>query len=94
MRPHIVFFQEPVPNMELAAEWVHQADIFVVVGTSLNVYPAAGLINFVREGIPIYYIDPNPAEAAILQPGITVIKAKATEGMRKLKEILAANYKN
>ena len=93
MRPHIVFFQEPVPNMELAAEWVYEADIFVVIGTSLNVYPAAGLINFVREGIPIYYIDPKPAENVILPPQITVIKATATEGMRKLKEILLKNYK-
>ena len=93
MRPHIVFFQEPVPNMELAAEWVHEADIFVVIGTSLNVYPAAGLINFVREGIPIYYIDPKPAENVILPSQITVIKATATEGMRKLKEILLKYYK-
>ena len=88
MRPHIVFFQEAVPNMELAAEWVHEADIFVVIGTSLAVYPAASLIHYVRAGVPIYYIDPNPAQAAVLQPGITVIKATATQGMRKLKEIL------
>lgn len=88
MRPHIVFFQEPVPNIELAAEWVHDADIFVVIGTSLAVYPAAGLLHYVRPGIPVYYIDPNPAEAAILQPDLHVIKATATQGMRKLKEIL------
>lgn len=88
MRPHIVFFQEPVPNIELAMEWVQEADIFVVVGTSLAVYPAAGLIQCVRQGVPIYYIDPNPAESAKMLPGVTVIKATATEGMRKLKEIL------
>ena len=87
MRPHIVFFQEPVPNIENAVELVRQADIFVVIGTSLVVYPAAGLIQFVRPGTPIYYIDPNPAAT----PGIadvTVIKATATEGMRELEKIL------
>ena len=87
MRPHIVFFQEPVPNIEKAVELVRQADIFVVIGTSLVVYPAARLIQFVRPGTPIYYIDPNPAAT----PGIadvTVIKATATEGMRELEKIL------
>ena len=88
MRPHIVFFQEPVPNMELAVEWVNEADIFVVIGTSLNVYPAAGLLHYVRPGVPIYYIDPNPANITITNPEIHIIKATATEGMRKLKEIL------
>lgn len=92
MRPHIVFFQEAVPNMEKAATLVHEADIFVVVGTSLNVYPAAGLIHYVRPGVPIFYIDPNPAETAILQPDITIIRDKATSGMRKLKEILEEKY--
>ena len=88
MRPHIVFFQEAVPNMELAAEWVHDADIFVVIGTSLNVYPAAGLLHYVRPGIPIYYIDPNPADITVMSPEIHIIKAKATEGMKILKNIL------
>lgn len=88
MRPHIVFFQEAVPNMETAVEWVHDADIFVVIGTSLNVYPAAGLLHYVRPGVPIYYIDPNPANITITNPEIHIIKATATEGMRKLKAIL------
>ena len=92
MRPHIVFFQEAVPNMELAAEWVHDADIFVVIGTSLNVYPAAGLLHYVRPGIPIYYIDPNPANISIVSPEVHVIKAKATEGMRILSEILKKGH--
>lgn len=94
MRPHIVFFQEPVPNMELACEWVHEADIFVIIGTSLNVYPAAGLVQYVRRGVPVFYIDPKPAESATLLPDIHIIKATATEGMRKLKEILEKTYKN
>ncbi len=87
MRPHIVFFQEPVPNIEKAAELVARADIFVVIGTSLVVYPAAGLIHYVRPGAPIYYIDPNPADV----PGnmdVTVIRATATEGMKKLAALL------
>lgn len=89
MRPHIVFFQEAVPNIEKAMEWVFDADIFVVIGTSLVVYPAAGLIQCVKPGTPIYYIDPNPAPSAIGMPGVTVIKDTATEGMKKLKEILS-----
>lgn len=88
MRPHIVFFQEPVPNMELAVDWVHDADIFIVIGTSLNVYPAAGLLHYVRPGVPIYYIDPNPADVTITNPEIHVIKATATQGMKTLKSIL------
>lgn len=92
MRPHIVFFQEAVPNMELATVWVNDADIFVVIGTSLNVYPAAGLLHYVRPGIPIYYIDPNPVNITIDSPQVTIIKAKATEGLRILRDkLLEAN---
>ncbi len=87
MRPHIVFFQEPVPNIEKAIELVERADVFVVIGTSLVVYPAAGLIQCVRPGVPIYYIDPNPASTAGV-PNVTVIKATATEGMRRLADML------
>lgn len=88
MRPHIVFFQEAVPNMETAAELVHEADIFVVIGTSLNVYPAAGLLHYVRPGTPIYYIDPKPADISIMSPQVHIIKATATEGMKVLRDIL------
>ena len=88
MRPHIVFFQEPVPNIEKAVELVHKADIFVVIGTSLVVYPAAGLIQCVRPGTPIYYIDPNPADTSSI-PDVHVIKAKATEGMKILSSLLS-----
>lgn len=92
MRPHIVFFQESVPNMELAVDWVHDADIFVVIGTSLNVYPAAGLLHYVRPGVPIYYIDPNPANITITEPQVHIIKAKATEGMKILAKELLNKY--
>ena len=88
MRPHIVFFHEDVPNMEKAAMLAYEADIFVVVGTSLVVSPAAGLINFVRPGVPIYYIDPRPADVSGI-PGVNVIAMSATEGMARLAEILA-----
>lgn len=85
MRPHIVFFEEPVPNIESAIELVRRADVFVVVGTSLVVYPAAGLMQFVRPGVPVYYIDPHPAAVG---PGVHVIARKASEGMAELAELL------
>ena len=88
MRPHIVFFEEPVPNIEKAMELVHEADIFVVIGTSLVVYPAAGLIRCTRPGVPIFYIDPNPAPEARFIDGVTIIKDTATAGMKKLVDIL------
>ncbi|MDE6436842.1 MAG: NAD-dependent deacylase [Muribaculaceae bacterium] len=90
VRPHIVFFQEAVPMIEPAVELVQQADIFVIIGTSLVVYPAAGLLNFVRRGVPIYYIDPHPS--AVPQ-GVTVLATTATEGMARLAEILKEKYK-
>lgn len=87
MRPHIVFFQEPVPNIERAMEITAEADVFVVIGTSLVVYPAAGLINCVRPGTPIYYIDPNPAPTAGI-PDVHVIAEPATKGMQTLAKLL------
>ena len=86
VRPHIVFFQEPVPNFEAAAMLARDADIFVVIGTSFAVYPAAGLVSYVRKGVPIYYIDPNPAPTGMLP--VTVIKKTATEGVKELLDIL------
>lgn len=85
VRPHIVFFQEAVPNIEPAIELMEQADVVVIIGTSMAVYPAAGLINYVRRGIPVYYIDPNPAP---VPDGVTVLPMTATAGMEKLLEIL------
>ncbi len=87
MRPHIVFFQEPVPMIEEAVRIVEKADIFVVIGTSLIVYPAAGLIHYVRPGVPIYYIDPSPAPTPGI-PNLTVIPEPATKGMEILKNML------
>lgn len=88
MRPHIVFFQEAVPKIEDAVLLAQEADIFVVVGTSLVVYPAAGLISYVRPNVPIYYIDPHPANIDGI-PNVTVIAEPATKGMETLKRLLS-----
>ncbi len=83
LRPHVVWFGEAVPAIEEAAEIVSGAGIFVVIGTSMNVYPAAGLINYVPPGVPVYIIDPN--EVAIPESSrIKVIRMKAGEGVREL----------
>lgn len=87
VRPHIVFFQEAVPKFEPATQLASEADIFVIIGTSLAVYPAAALLHYVRRGVPIYYIDPNPADVPAY---VHVIKAPATEGVRMLAEQLRA----
>lgn len=87
LRPFIVFFGESVPMIEPAAVEAQSADIFVIIGTSLNVYPAAGLVQYTKPGIPIYLIDPNE----VMRGGyrnITHIKEGASAGMRKLIEIL------
>lgn len=88
VRPHIVFFEEAVPNITPAAEIVRQADILVIIGTSLVVYPAAGLMYYARKGTPIYYIDPNPAQIPSDMQNVTVIAKPATVGVAELKKIL------
>ena len=69
----------------MAAEEAQTADIFIVIGTSLNVYPAAGLLHYVRPGVPIYLIDPNPVSAG---NGVKQIQKGASEGMRELISLL------
>lgn len=91
LRPHIVWFGEEVPAMEKALEIVEQADILVVIGTSLQVYPAAGLINYVEQYVPVFYIDPKPATIYDLPNPLEVIPLSATEGMKKLRELLIKN---
>ena len=73
------------PATQLAAE----ADIFVIVGTSLVVYPAAALLHYVRRGVPVYYIDPNPS---LVPEGVTVIREKATEFLVRIAEMLLKSY--
>ncbi len=85
LRPHIVWFGEQVPAIEEALPIVHDAEIFVVVGTSLNVYPAAGLLNYVRRGVPVFLIDPNPVD---VYSKVTFIKEKAGKGVEILKNEL------
>ena len=88
LRPHIVFFGEPVPMFERAAEIAAQAEVMVVVGTSLAVYPAASLVRYVRPEVPIYLVDPgNPDVSGIRNP-LTVIRKRATEGVPELVELL------
>lgn len=86
LRPHIVWFGEPVPAMEEAVPLVGEADILVVVGTSLNVYPAAGLINYVRKGTPVFVVDPERPSAYIRN--VVYIQEKAGKGVEILKEKL------
>jgi NAD-dependent deacetylase len=85
LRPYIVFFGEAVPNISVAADEAQQADIFVIIGTSLNVYPAAGLIHYVRPSVPIYLIDPAPIHAG---DRVQQIQKGASEGMRELWKML------
>ena len=86
LRPFIVFFGEAVPMMEPAAREAQNADIFVIIGTSLNVYPAAGLVAYAPEGAPIYLIDPENVSQSYRN--VTHIKKGASEGMKELFNIL------
>ena len=86
LRPHIVWFGEAVPEIENAVALTENADIFLVLGTSLNVYPAAGLLNYVRKGTPVYLIDPN--DVAVQRRDVTVIKKGGSEGMKDFIAIL------
>lgn len=86
LRPHIVWFGEAVPEIETAMKICYAADILVIIGTSMQVYPAASLIDYVQPDTSIYYIDPKPA---ISNDGkITVIAKSATEGMKDLVELI------
>ncbi|HVG12620.1 MAG TPA: Sir2 family NAD-dependent protein deacetylase [Flavisolibacter sp.] len=87
LRPHIVWFEEPVPMIEQAVEIVRRADIFVVIGTSLAVYPAAGLVNYAPWEIPKFIIDKKAPSTSSLY-NLTVIEKSATEGVRELQALL------
>lgn len=86
LRPFIVFFGESVPMLEPAAREVEDADIFVVIGTSLNVYPAASLLYYTKPGTPTFLIDPNAVSTEARN--ITYIRKGASEGMKELAEML------
>ncbi|WP_454938143.1 SIR2 family NAD-dependent protein deacylase [Capnocytophaga gingivalis] len=86
LRPHIVWFGEEVPMLEKAIAQVYSADILMIIGTSLQVYPAASLIDYVKEGTPIFYIDPNPSLHS--KGELTVIAQKASTGVAKAIELM------
>lgn len=84
LRPHIVWFGEAVPLIEKAAEIISGSDMLIVIGTSLNVYPAAGLVHYIKDGAPLYLIDPNPIR--VRYEHYTQITDKASSGMQTLIE--------
>lgn len=90
LRPHIVWFGEEVPMLPVAAQWAQKADIFLIVGTSLQVYPAAGLMMYADPEIPFIYIDPNPQVNDVLaqMPNLSVIDQPATIGLPGVVEAL------
>ena len=86
LRPHIVWFGEQVPEMEKAIELTKDAELLVIIGTSMQVYPAAGLVNYISKNTPIYVIDPVPPIAKNYD--VTFIKSKAQEGTERLIKML------
>ncbi len=83
LRPHIVWFGEGVPEMPKAIEIVEEADILVVIGTSLAVYPAAGLVHYIKSDVPVFVVDPNRPE--VFNQNVTYIEEKAGKGIEILK---------
>lgn len=88
LRPHIVWFGEEVPALEEAVGIVENADILIIIGTSLQVYPAASLINFAKATIPVFYIDPKPAEIYNLPNNIKVLATTGTKGIKIVQKEL------
>ena len=88
LRPHIVWFGEEVPALEEAVQLTSEADLFLVIGTSLQVYPAAGLVDFVPKRSTIYYIDPKPIKIPNLRNELVVFAEGASKGMQLLREHL------
>jgi len=87
LRPHIVWFGEAVPLFEKATEIAAEADILIVIGTSLNVYPAASVIDYIKPSTPVFLIDPNEVYVS-RRHNVTVIKESASVGVPRLKELL------
>ena len=88
LRPFIVWFGEAVPEIEMAVDYVEKADIFVIIGTSMNVYPAAGLLNYVPRTAEVYLIDPKPVDTHSMRQ-IHIIQKGASEGVKELKKLLS-----
>jgi len=87
LRPHVVWFGEPVPALEEAVEIVRHAGLFVIVGTSLNVYPAAGLVQYTPPACRVFVIDPAEVRVHVRRE-VTYIRKKASKGLRELKDLL------
>ncbi|MDC9721840.1 MAG: NAD-dependent deacylase [Urechidicola sp.] len=88
LRPHIVWFGEAVPNLLIAEDITQKADILIIIGTSMQVYPAANLIYAVKSNTPIYFIDPKPNIAESHFDNLTIIPDSATNGIEKLIQVL------
>lgn len=88
LRPHIVWFGEDVPLLYDAAQIASQADIFLVVGTSLQVYPAAGIVSYTEPDVPVFYVDPKPATLYGLPNPVTLIPEPASTGMQSFRNRL------
>ena len=84
LRPHIVFFGESVPMFDRATQIAAEADVMIVVGTSLAVYPAAMLVRYAKSGVPIYVVDPGNPDVSMIRNPLTHIKARAADGMPEL----------
>lgn len=92
LRPHIVFFGESVPMFDTAVRIVASADILIVVGTSLAVYPAASLVHYASREVPIWLVDPATPNLSLIRNPLTHIKARAAEGVPHLVEMLKEKY--
>jgi len=86
IRPHIVWFGEAVPMLEKAINIVSECDILLIIGTSMQVYPAASLVDFIMKNTPIFFIDPKPSVSKSTNNNLTIIETTATNGMKVLIE--------
>ncbi len=89
LRPHIVWFGEAVPMLEVAIEITQKADILVIIGTSMQVYPAASLVHYCKSEIPIYFIDPKPMISESAFENLTILSKTAVEGTKELMKLLS-----
>lgn len=92
LRPHIVFFGESVPMFDRATQIAAEADIMVVVGTSLAVYPAAMLVRYAKAGVPIYVVDPGDPDTSMIRNPLTHIKERGAIGVPQLVEMLRNEF--
>lgn len=90
LRPHIVWFGEPVPNIDIAIKLCEKADIMIIIGTSLNVYPAAGLLHYTKKNCKKYLIDPQIVN--ISDKNITFVKQKASSGVKQVVDEILSEY--